>query len=109
MHLVSLAYTWTHLFFLHCNLSHAEHVIIIHQNIALRLVGIAFEVYKARRERSTSAQSVEITESNDETMLEVTAADVFSYAFCFIGLHKGKKQLVKYRGECGNQSHLSEY
>ncbi|XP_075978117.1 membrane-bound acylglycerophosphatidylinositol O-acyltransferase frj-like isoform X2 [Anticarsia gemmatalis] len=94
VHQLSLAYTWTYLSYLSFNVKREgwpyDHW--IHQTIALRLVGLAFEIYmvdKAKNETSKASPS-KLTLGDPENMVEdPTALEIISYAYYFIGLHKG--------------------
>uniref|UniRef100_A0A2A4IYZ5 Lysophospholipid acyltransferase 7 n=1 Tax=Heliothis virescens TaxID=7102 RepID=A0A2A4IYZ5_HELVI len=51
IHHLSLAYTWLYLIYLNFNLDVTNNVLWIHQAVALRLVGLAFEINMAEKAR----------------------------------------------------------
>lgn len=73
-------------------------MIWLHQTIALRLVGLAFEVHITSKSKLKGAKGVEmkgsVTSRPSLQELETltsnpTAVDIITYAYFFIGLHKG--------------------
>ncbi|XP_039753349.1 lysophospholipid acyltransferase 7-like [Pararge aegeria] len=84
---ISFAFTWMYLWYMHLNITNM-YVICLHQTLALKLVGLAFEM-SAVQIRS-DAKGVGVSKSNDTDILsEPTATDIISYAYFFIGLHRG--------------------
>ncbi|XP_052753455.1 lysophospholipid acyltransferase 7-like isoform X1 [Galleria mellonella] len=92
VHQISIAYTWTYLLYLHFNLTSTKYVLWIHQTMALRLVGLAFEVNMADRskmfQRGLSSSKMPIDDSNGLSS-EPSILDIVAYSYFFIGLHKG--------------------
>ncbi|KAJ0176596.1 hypothetical protein K1T71_007775 [Dendrolimus kikuchii] len=89
LHQMSLAFTWIYLFYIHLNLT-GTYIIWIHQMLALRLVGLAFEMRALEKPKfEPKAASTSTVVAADNTMMEPTAVDIISYAYYFIGLHKG--------------------
>ncbi|XP_063826066.1 lysophospholipid acyltransferase 7-like isoform X2 [Ostrinia nubilalis] len=91
VHQISMVYTWTYLLYLHFNLSCSVYVKWLHQTLALRLVGLAFEMSsleKTGASRSMSSIRLPMGDS-DIPLVEPTAVDIIAYTYFFIGLHKG--------------------
>ncbi|XP_023946394.2 lysophospholipid acyltransferase 7-like [Bicyclus anynana] len=87
MHQLSFTFTWMLLCYVHLNITNI-YVIWLHQTLALKLVGLAFEMCAAQMRSDT--KSVGASKANDtDTTPEPTAIDIISYAYFFIGLHKG--------------------
>lgn len=94
---MSLAWTWLYLLYLHIHLVNADYVIWIHQTIALRLVGMAFEMHSGDTKPKASS-SVKINNSNGDTDHDVgkpSVLEIVTYSFFFIGLHKGGYNIAR--------------
>ncbi|XP_045516667.1 lysophospholipid acyltransferase 7-like [Pieris brassicae] len=90
LHQISLAYTWMYLFYLHYYLP-PNYVIWIYQTLALRLVGLAFEIHLAHRAKGETRVSVTRVTIGDSDLItnDPSAVDIITYTYFFIGLHKG--------------------
>ncbi|XP_049873463.1 lysophospholipid acyltransferase 7-like [Pectinophora gossypiella] len=94
IHQMSLAYTWIYLIYLHVTLR-SVYAIWMHQTIALRLVGLAFEVYMAAKPQknkpTSSKQSMEKYTGiePDVSSVDPSAVDIITYSYFFVGLHRG--------------------
>ncbi|XP_004932164.3 lysophospholipid acyltransferase 7 isoform X1 [Bombyx mori] len=92
VHQMSLGFTWLDLLYIHCNVDDAVYAIWVHQTIALRLVGLAFELNSAdmtKLEQKPGPSSVKINIADvDSIHVEPYAVDIIAYAFFFVGLHK---------------------
>ncbi|CAH0715512.1 unnamed protein product, partial [Brenthis ino] len=85
---MSLAYTWIHLLYLHLNIKDI-YIIWLHQTLALKLVGLAFEINAVQIKVDAKGVS-KLTIGDSDTMTpEPTAADIIAYSYYFIGLHRG--------------------
>lgn len=87
VHQFSLAFSWIYLMYMHYHAECSEYVIWLHQTLALRLVGLAFELHitdRTKTELNTGAP-------NDQEVvnLKPPTSDIISYAYYFIGIHKG--------------------
>ncbi|KAH9644907.1 hypothetical protein HF086_007995 [Spodoptera exigua] len=114
IHHLSIAYTWLYLIYMTYNIDFTYYVMWVHQAIALRLVGLAFEITlaeKTRRQPPTAkgaqaSKAIKLSKEPDVNsdvaskgsnhrlndlplMTDPTAIDIISYAYYFIGLHKG--------------------
>ncbi|KAJ8731320.1 hypothetical protein PYW07_004484 [Mythimna separata] len=129
IHHLSFAYTWLYLLYMNCNtdVTTNYYILWIHQVIALRLVGLAFEVSTAEKWKSNAKlkadskpllkptpQPQDTTDTSNQNILstnktltsassmvrfssvdltyppyEPSAAEVISYAYYYIGLHRG--------------------
>uniref|UniRef100_A0A2H1V1D5 Lysophospholipid acyltransferase 7 n=1 Tax=Spodoptera frugiperda TaxID=7108 RepID=A0A2H1V1D5_SPOFR len=115
IHHLSIAYTWLYLIYITFNIDISHYVLWVHQAIALRLVGLAFEITlaeKAKRQPIAGSQASKASKYSKESDLysdgtskssthrlnvgdlayvptEPSAVDIISYAYYFIGLHKG--------------------
>lgn len=99
LHQISLAYTWMYLLFLHFNINDI-YIIWLHQTLALKLVGLAFEINGSQFKIAIDAKRVSVSKMNigdsDNTDTpEPSAADIIAYAYYFIGLHRGKRYVCK--------------
>ncbi|KAM3965091.1 lysophospholipid acyltransferase 7 [Aphomia sociella] len=93
VHQMSMVYTWTYLLYMHFNLTcNTKYETWLYQAIALRLVGLAFEVNIADKskvfQRGLPSSKFLIGDS-DNVSSEPTAVDIIAYSYFFIGLHKG--------------------
>ncbi|CAK1551110.1 unnamed protein product [Leptosia nina] len=90
VHQISLAYTWMYLLYVHIYVLDI-YVIWIHQALALRLVGLAFEIFVAQRAKTEGRVSLTrmTIGENDLLTVDPSAIDIITYAYFFIGLHKG--------------------
>ncbi|KOB72502.1 putative leukocyte receptor cluster lrc 4 [Operophtera brumata] len=77
VHQISLGWTWLYLLYMHIRLVNAVYVVWLNQNIALRLVGMAFEMHGAVTQTtnrpSTSATSTGV---NDRDVFNPSALDI---------------------------------
>ncbi|XP_013194396.2 lysophospholipid acyltransferase 7 [Amyelois transitella] len=93
VHQLSLAYTWTYLFYLYYNVVTTQYVLWLNQAMALKLVGLAFEVNhhdKATNPNRQTLSSAKLSVGDNEVITsEPTAIDIITYTFFFIGIHKG--------------------
>lgn len=81
-----------YLFYIHLDIS-STYVIWLYQILALRLVGLAFEIRAVDKPKSESKAAASSMADTSNTVMEPTAIDIISYAYYFIGLHKGKENL----------------
>ncbi|CAG4971840.1 unnamed protein product [Colias eurytheme] len=90
LHQVSMAYTWLYMFYLHQNAVN-DYVLWVHQTLALRLVGLAFELNMAQKIKSEPRVSMTKMNMGDNDVLSTdpSAVDIITYAYYFIGLHRG--------------------
>ncbi|CAK1580311.1 unnamed protein product [Parnassius mnemosyne] len=89
VHQISLGYTWTYLLYLHFNLPPNPYILHIFQTIALRLVGLACELCISDKPR-VNYREVTMDKTTDGEIATVPdAVDILSYAYYFIGLHRG--------------------
>ncbi|KAL0883113.1 hypothetical protein ABMA27_016572 [Loxostege sticticalis] len=90
VHQLSMVYTWTYLLYMHFNLVSSVYVKWLHQTMALRLVGLAFELSSVEKIHSSSMSSLKLPiGDSDVPPVEPSAVDIISYTCFFIGLHKG--------------------
>lgn len=98
LHHLSLSYTWTYLAYMHIIEQYhgLPYIMWIHQAIALRLVGMAFEItLNERIKNETHEQKNQSSKSlfddlENSIPEEPKAIEIIAYAYFFIGLHKGK-------------------
>ncbi|RVE41353.1 hypothetical protein evm_014000 [Chilo suppressalis] len=90
VHQMSMLYTWTYLLYLHCN-ALPLYVMWMHQTMALRLVGLAFEVNSLVKNNNSTVPSSTVRFADDANALTAVpnAVDIIAYSYYFIGLHKG--------------------
>ncbi|XP_047991567.1 lysophospholipid acyltransferase 7 [Leguminivora glycinivorella] len=90
VHKISLFFTWMFLLHLYFNVGCTKYSGWLFQTMALRLVGLAFEIYIfdqiPSKPEPKNAPKVPTT---DERITQLTAADIVMYAYFFIGIHKG--------------------
>ncbi|CAB3222007.1 unnamed protein product [Arctia plantaginis] len=97
LHHISLSYTWTYLAYMHIieKYQSLPYILWVHQAIALRLVGMAFEISLNERIKNEAQeqknQSSKPTVDNVENSIpeDPKAIEIIAYAYFFIGLHKG--------------------
>ncbi|XP_072949276.1 lysophospholipid acyltransferase 7-like isoform X1 [Epargyreus clarus] len=90
VHQMSLAYTWLYLSYLHWSLQKNCYIIWLHQTLALRLVGLAFEISTYQRLKVDPGMStIKPNMDNECLSTDPSAGDIISYAFYFTGIHKG--------------------
>lgn len=72
------------------------YIIWLHQTLALKLVGLAFEINAVQIKTDTKGVSVSklTIGDSDTTTPEPTAADIIAYSYYFIGLHRGTEILL---------------
>ncbi|XP_032517578.2 lysophospholipid acyltransferase 7-like [Danaus plexippus] len=89
LHQISMAYTWLYLLYLHSYVIN-DYVIWIHQSMALKLVGLAFEMnaVHVKAEGKSPVSKINLRDM-DNTPPDPSAADIIAYAFYFIGIHRG--------------------
>lgn len=90
-----MAYVWTYLLYLHYTIASYQYVIWLHQIIALRLVGLAFEVNNADKVKP-GVKNIPVKTAPKDNVGDIaelsqlpSAPDIIAYSFYFIGLHKG--------------------
>ncbi|XP_050350473.1 lysophospholipid acyltransferase 7-like isoform X2 [Nymphalis io] len=90
LHQISLAFTWIYLLYLHLNVTNI-YIIWLNQTLALKLVGLAFEMNAVQIR--TDAKGISVSKINirdvDSIPPEPSAADIIAYSYYFIGLHRG--------------------
>ncbi|XP_045448229.1 lysophospholipid acyltransferase 7-like, partial [Melitaea cinxia] len=90
LHQISLAFTWMYLIYLHINVTNI-YVIWLHQTLALKLVGLSFEMNAVQIK--TDAKGISVSKMNigdiDNVPPEPTAADIIAYSYHYVGLHRG--------------------
>ncbi|XP_045773317.1 lysophospholipid acyltransferase 7-like [Maniola jurtina] len=86
MNQISLVFTWMYLWYMHLNVTNI-YVIWLHQTLALKLVGLAFEMCAVQV--TSDGKAVGVSKNTDSITPEPTAMDIMSYAYFFIGLHRG--------------------
>ncbi|XP_047029773.1 lysophospholipid acyltransferase 7-like [Helicoverpa zea] len=64
IHHLSLAYTWLYLIYMNFNLNITNNVLWIHQAVALRLVGLAFEINLAEKAKRQSPPKMPVVSNN---------------------------------------------
>lgn len=89
MNYLSLVFTWMYLWYMHLNVTNI-YVIWLHQTLALKLVGLAFEMSAVHLKSEGKVVAVSKMNITDNSPPEPTATDIISYAYFFIGLHRGK-------------------
>jgi hypothetical protein len=88
VHKMSMLYTWTYLMYLHIYVSSAYSLWIV-QTMALRLVGLAFEVNSTLKSTKSLNSLRAPMGDNVGDQLEPSAVDIIAYSYFFIGLHRG--------------------
>lgn len=101
--------TWAYLTYLHIYVIQSLYTKWVCQIVALRVVGLAFEVQRLQRlnrfQVPYTASTATLYRENEVQMrwgfeppevinIEPTAVDMISYAFYFIGIHKGSTYLI---------------
>lgn len=104
MHQFSFIFTWAYLTYLHLYAIQSLYTKWVLQTVALRVVGLAFEMNRLQgqnRFQMPYAQSTATLFRENEAKMrwgierfevvnvEPTAVDMMCYAFYFIGIHKG--------------------
>ncbi|VVC89225.1 unnamed protein product [Leptidea sinapis] len=89
MHQLCLTFTWIFLIYLHFN-TYTKYALWIYQAMALRLVGLAFEMHHAQLAKSDQTKSNSRLNMGDFDFLtkDPSAVEIITYAYFFIGLHK---------------------
>ncbi|XP_068633712.1 lysophospholipid acyltransferase 7-like [Battus philenor] len=87
VHQISLAFTWTYLLYLHFHFPSHSYMISVFQILALRLVGLACELNVVDKPKNNYRDASANADKDVPAMPE--AVDILSYAYFFIGLHKG--------------------
>ncbi|XP_063383481.1 lysophospholipid acyltransferase 7-like [Cydia fagiglandana] len=94
VHKMSLSFTWMFLLYLYFHVGCTKYAGWLFQTLSLRLVGLAFEIYlydqtTSNKTETKSAPHKVPASLLDEKVTQLTAADIATYAFFFIGIHKG--------------------
>ncbi|XP_053610083.1 lysophospholipid acyltransferase 7-like [Plodia interpunctella] len=93
VHHLSMAYTWTYLIYMYYYAATSQYVIWLHQAMALKLVGLAFEINnhdkRTNPNRPPMPNNTMTSGDNQVMTTEPTAVDIITYSFFFIGIHKG--------------------
>ncbi|XP_063624112.1 lysophospholipid acyltransferase 7-like [Cydia splendana] len=94
VHKMSLLFTWMFLLYLYFYVGCTKYAGWLFQTLSLRLVGLAFEIYLYdqtiinKTENKSDPHKVPAS-LLDEKVTQLTAADIATYAFFFIGIHRG--------------------
>ncbi|XP_061716162.1 lysophospholipid acyltransferase 7-like [Cydia pomonella] len=93
VHKMSLSFTWMFLLYLYFHVGCTKYAGWLFQTLSLRLVGLAFEINiydqsTSKTETKTAPHKVPAS-LPDERVTQLSAADIATYAYFFIGIHKG--------------------